>query len=205
MQRHASQTQLQCYAAQGLGSNPKTINPAHQTQLRYSAGNKRKRQEEHQSRKKQVIEAPTLAAEDLTSHLPAQATDSSTDVGGAASVADKLDVEMVQVTQEQSQTETVPQIQALTASIQPAKPDINAGDDALQLVKQEAFQSTKPVTPVSSVEQPPRVDKANGVVVQQAVQSKAKAGFEQHVVARPLNDARGHTGYLTFARRSVDD
>lgn len=111
---------------------------------------------------------------------------------------------MVQVTQEQSQTETAPQIEALTASIQPAQPDTNAGDDALQGVKQEALQSTKPVTPVSSVEQPPKAGKANGLV-QQAIQSKAKTGFEQHVVARPLNDARGHTGYLTFARRSVDD
>ena len=28
---------------------------------------------------------------------------------------------------------------------------------------------------------------------------------QQYVVAKPVNDARGHTGYLTFARRSVDD
>ena len=28
---------------------------------------------------------------------------------------------------------------------------------------------------------------------------------QRYVVAKPVNDARGHTGYLTFARRSVDD
>lgn len=28
---------------------------------------------------------------------------------------------------------------------------------------------------------------------------------QRYVVAKPVNEARGHTGYLTFARRSVDD
>lgn len=28
---------------------------------------------------------------------------------------------------------------------------------------------------------------------------------QRYVVSKPVNDARGHTGYLTFARRSVDD
>ena len=28
---------------------------------------------------------------------------------------------------------------------------------------------------------------------------------QKYVFAKPVNDARGHTGYLTFARRSVDD
>ena len=28
---------------------------------------------------------------------------------------------------------------------------------------------------------------------------------QRYVVSKPVNDARGHTGFLTFARRSVDD
>ena len=36
-------------------------------------------------------------------------------------------------------------------------------------------------------------------------QSPALPQVQKCVVAKPVNDARGHTGYLTFARRSVDD
>ena len=35
--------------------------------------------------------------------------------------------------------------------------------------------------------------------------SQAMPTPQQYVVSKPVNDARGHTGYLTFARRSVDD
>ncbi len=35
--------------------------------------------------------------------------------------------------------------------------------------------------------------------------SSALPSSQRYVVAKPVNDARGHTGYLTFARRSVDD
>ena len=35
--------------------------------------------------------------------------------------------------------------------------------------------------------------------------SQAMRTPQQYVVSKPVNDARGHTGYLTFARRSVDD
>ncbi len=35
--------------------------------------------------------------------------------------------------------------------------------------------------------------------------SSALPSSQRCVVAKPVNDARGHTGYLTFARRSVDD
>ncbi len=35
--------------------------------------------------------------------------------------------------------------------------------------------------------------------------SSALLSSQRYVVAKPVNDARGHTGYLTFARRSVDD
>lgn len=36
-------------------------------------------------------------------------------------------------------------------------------------------------------------------------QKPALPQVQKCVVAKPVNDARGHTGYLTFARRSVDD
>ena len=35
--------------------------------------------------------------------------------------------------------------------------------------------------------------------------SQAVPTPQRYVVSKPVNDARGHTGYLTFARRSVDD
>ncbi len=40
---------------------------------------------------------------------------------------------------------------------------------------------------------------------EKTMNSSALPSSQRYVVAKPVNDARGHTGYLTFARRSVDD
>ena len=52
---------------------------------------------------------------------------------------------------------------------------------------------------------------SNGESTTPKLQESAKGGSQavltpqRYVVSKPVNDARGHTGYLTFARRSVDD
>ena len=40
---------------------------------------------------------------------------------------------------------------------------------------------------------------------EQKMNSYVLPSSQRYVVAKPVNGARGHTGYLTFARRSVDD
>lgn len=47
----------------------------------------------------------------------------------------------------------------------------------------------------NQVESTKAIDRMNG----------AAPTSQRYVVAKPVNEARGHTGYLTFARRSVDD
>lgn len=49
------------------------------------------------------------------------------------------------------------------------------------------------------------VDKSNGSAVPAAAPVAEDAGAIQRCTyAKPIAEARGHTGYLTFARRSVD-
>lgn len=92
------------------------------------------------------------------------------------------------------------EVQNTAASIQIEQPQGDGQATSVTVVSQTTKVVNKPVVPVN---QASNADHASDPV--QASQPRAKAGSEQRVVAKPLNDARGHTGFLTFARKSVDD
>lgn len=190
-----------------------------------SGSNKRKRHEEEQSRKKQEVaqdtpdNQPNLSPNPL---LPAQAKDGSTPISvDDAPAVGQLDNNSAAGTQQQQTEPVAAQVQTITRSVQLSQPQADQHGTTVRVQS----QSTKLVTPSNNfvdlagaaVGDGARPDASQTNVVGQASaavadgsksvvsQNKAKPGFEQRVVARPLNEARGHTGYLTFARRSVDE
>lgn len=181
----------------------------------YAGSSKRKRQEQHQPRKKQAV-AQTAPVAEVTVQLPIQATEGSTASLDVTGVPDETDADMelgmqdkmaaapaeAQTTagSQQKSVAILADTQGATASKQVAQPQTD--DQPAAMTGQS--QNTQGVIPVTHTHQLISADAADGVV-QQANQAKAKPSFEQLVLAKPLNDARGHTGYLTFARRSVDD
>ena len=181
---------------------------------------KRKRQQEFQSRKRQAMTAaadPILVGNNANGGSPAPAA--SGQVSAATDVPEPSAI---------SAASTSPMlVDALqepwrSARQQPEQQPV-PGDNARQKVQAGlGATSHRPVAEVNG--NPNSTDSADARVSstskhaltanpasqlqsQQAktVDNTAGHAVPKYVVAKPVNEARGHTGYLTFARRSVDD
>ncbi|KAL3161774.1 hypothetical protein ABBQ38_008868 [Trebouxia sp. C0009 RCD-2024] len=185
---------------------------------------KRKRQENFQSRKRQAATAPTGASNQATTTQHPTANPSE------AAAAQQLDGHLTQPVQHKADAA----VNAVGAST-PSSPDQSTMPTAHQQTNSTAPSNlpqpqlqdegppgpgTNAISPAGGIAPSPfpasqtevqagRLPNGPGTAV--GLQEPAKGSRQEQpapqrcVVAKPVNDARGHTGYLTFARRSVDD
>lgn len=181
---------------------------------------KRKRQENFQSRKRQAATAPTGASnggattQNPTANLPGAAAAQQLDGHLTQPMQRKADAVVSAATAgtpsspDQSTMQTnstapsnTPQPQLQEEEEAPPGPGTNAINPAGGLAP-----SPLPASPTEG--QPGGLPNGQGAapgLLESAKASRQEPTPERCVVAKPVNDARGHTGYLTFARRSVDD
>ena len=201
-----------------------------------AAGTKRKRQEEHLSRKRAAVATQDAIATELpASHqAPVQAANGVPSTAVAALTAIQLTAAAIQPSQQaallqanSTQTvtggkDTLAHSAVSTASpVQSPTGPLHIGGDTDGIGGRHSHQSDAVTAELqtAAVHKSPRVNHVSKPAALAASQQNgAQAGDAncaltranthlssgQCVVAKPLNDARGHTGYLTFARRSVD-
>ena len=180
---------------------------------------KRKRQEEFQSRKRQAPSAPVgisnqaAATQHLTTNPPEPAA--SLDAQVTQHKADAAVSAVGSSTPSSPDNLIMPTASPHTASVafsnlpepqlqdeMSLAPGTDASDPAVGAV-------TSPLPASQTAAQAAHMSNGQGTVP--GLQDSAKGSRQEQpspqrcVVAKPVNDARGHTGYLTFARRSVDD
>lgn len=190
--------------------------------MRCAVTGKRKRQENFQSRKRQTPAAPAgtsnhaASTEHITANLPEvaaaldaqlnqpvqQKADAAVNAVGASTPSSAAPSTMQSVAQ---------QINLVTPSnqLQPQLQDVALPEPTADEINPTLTSITSP-SPASQTDvQATRSSNGQGNVpgLQDSAQGsrQGQPRPQRYVVAKPVNDARGHTGYLTFARRSVDD
>ncbi|KAL0025791.1 hypothetical protein WJX79_000295 [Trebouxia sp. C0005] len=172
---------------------------------------KRKRQEEFQSRKRQALSPATSPAPAaMHSNIITTSTTPASPQGAAALQASLAAEGSDAMIMEASLTAAEPLNERAAGEEKVGGPEGpgNAPGRALHEAKGDANGAT-------SADLVPLVFQAGqqGCVTQaeahtgagKKLNSSALPSSHRYVVAKPVNDARGHTGYLTFARRSVDE
>lgn len=182
---------------------------------------KRKRQENFQSRKRQAAAAPASTS----SQAPSADVEQHPIANGPQVVASRA--QLIQPMQHsaaalvnatgastppstaQSTMQTAHEIKLMATGAQ-LQPQLQ--DDASIGAVAGAIRPAGVIAPLLGAQ--PEVQ-AVGLSSNQSItpdlQQSAKGSIQappaaqRYVVSKPVNDARGHTGYLTFARRSVDD
>ncbi|KAL0032159.1 hypothetical protein WJX77_008335 [Trebouxia sp. C0004] len=168
---------------------------------------KRKRQEEFQSRKRQALNPATSPAS-AAIHTTTTTTPASPQgalAGQASLAAEDSDAMMM----ESSLTAAVPLNEQAAAEEGTAGDSVSPEDPGSA---PEANGDAEGAT-TADLKQPVAQQGQQGGVTQakahkgdeKKMPSSALPSLQRYVVAKPVNDARGHTGYLTFAKRSVDD
>ena len=187
---------------------------------------KRKRQENFQSRKRQAATEPTGAS----NH--AQIADAAQDTNANPEVTAALGPQLSQPTQHkaaaamnataastpplaaqltmqtaQQQTNLVSHSMEPNSQLQPQMQDQALPGPAADAISPVLDSVTSPL-PVAQPEVQ-GVSLCNDQGTTSGLQELARGNrqglsSQRYVVTKPVNDARGHTGYLTFARRSVD-
>ena len=183
----------------------------------YAVTGKRKRQENFQSRKRQAAAAVTGTSKQATTAEVAQNPTMNGDPTAAVSaqINQPLQsqaaaaVNATDASPPPSTTQLTPQQTDLVApNVQSQVPPNDASFGAAADTISPA-SATAPTTVAQSDVH--AVGLSNGQGTRSGLQEPASGSRQtiptpqQYVVSKPVNDARGHTGYLTFARRSVDD
>ena len=188
----------------------------------HAVSGKRKRQENFQSRKRQAQTAPpgadvaieTAGVQDATAQpATSMATDDQLDQGVQASaalvmtrLAPKTELSGTTALPHDLSTNTMSLDRQLQQQMQGASSPWRAA-----LANSPADSDHAVPSPIGQPDVQAVGASVNGQVKVQGVEklaadhSGSKSGPQRCVVAKPVNEARGHTGYLTFARRSVDD
>lgn len=179
---------------------------------------KRKRQENFQSRKRQAAAALTGTSNQATTAEVAQ--NPTMDGDPMAALGAQLDQPV--------QSQAAAAVNATGASPPPStsqliaqQPDLVAPDTQLRVQLQNdasvgaAADTISPAgatAPISAAQSAVHaVGLSDGQGTRSGLQEPANGSRQtmptpqRCVVSKPVNDARGHTGYLTFARRSVDE
>ena len=169
---------------------------------------KRKRQENFQSRKRQAHAALTNTPN------PPQTANNDHDAEAAAKDAGlKLDSQTADAHTASVQDENASVAQSLTADqqaelrSQPQLIEPPPTSDAVMLARRGAAASSPAAHSDQQVTSPSNIE-AGALGLGKLVKPQNTGDLpksQRFVVAKPVSDARGHTGYLTFARRSVDD
>ena len=191
--------------------------------LLHAVSAKRKRQEEFQSRKRQA-QAPSAANDNLSVTTTGSAQMSATPSGPATQATDSLDISMTEAAPTtsapmngQTQLEGSAAQSNATKGSSAAVPGLLSQPQLADDIQRDAPSAANDNANSLQATLPQAKGAPDGVATaaetRQAGGSKAHQGLagsvvpsaQRCVVAKPVNDARGHTGYLTFARRSVDD
>ena len=181
---------------------------------------KRRRQENFQSRKRQ---APSAAPGADTSTETAITEDMDTQPAASVAMDSRLNPEM-QSSVLLAVTGVAPETGSLgtTASLHDQTTDTANLNGQLQLqgvppaglaahTMSPANSNHAASPPIAQPDEQANRASTNGQVNAPSVEKPAtdrsgmKSGPQRCVVAKPVNEARGHTGYLTFARRSVEN
>lgn len=181
----------------------------------YAVTGKRKRQENFQSRKRQAATAVTGASNQATAAEVAQNLTMNGDP--TAPLSTQLDqpvqseaaaaVNAVGASPPPSTTQLTPQQTDLVAPNMQSQ--VQPQNDASLGAAADTINPASATAPTQSNDH--AVGLSNGQGTRSGLQEPANGSRQamptpqRYVVSKPVNDARGHTGYLTFARRSVDD
>lgn len=196
-----------------------------------AAGTKRKRQEEHLSSKRAAVAIQDATATGPPASLqdPAQVANGAPAPAEAVLTAIQFTAASVQPPQAPDLLQANSAVNGDCESIvNPAVPvrspagPLQVQGDIADIVGKASYQQDAVTAgmQITAVHKSQHVDLASMSAVPAASQqdgaeadvasctlmkAKTRPTAEQIVVAKPVSDARGHTGYLTFARRSVDD
>lgn len=178
---------------------------------------KRKRQENFQSRKRQAATALTDTCNQATTAEVAQNPITNGDPTVSSSAQLNQPVQSQAAAVDETDASPAPSTTQLTAQ----QTDLAAPSMQLEVQLQNGASfgaaadtispasATAPTTVVQSDVH--AVGLFNAQSTRSGLQESANGSRQamptpqRYVVSKPVNDARGHTGYLTFARRSVDD